>query len=212
MFQINTESLKFMVENEWYRIGGRLYPVNDNASLRMFSHYDTSDIVYSDAFINDFNKLNLQNYHCYSNAELIHELCQVHGINSKYYAGWQFLSQPFPIHHAWVVVDNKAIIDPTVSRREIDVYQNIHKDNPNLKKVVADKIARVRSSEVLFSNDVLMGQIFKDYIVYIGSEDSKDSARRLIGDLRSKYPDHEINRLGKPRQKTDFQKMIDEKR
>ncbi|MEB4783717.1 hypothetical protein P5G60_18415 [Paenibacillus jamilae] len=79
---------------------------------------------------------------------------------------------------------------------------------PNLRKVVTEKIAKLRSRTKKISDDILMGRIFKEYIVYIGSEDNIDSAQEIIDDVRLKYPNHAMNKLTKPGQPTNLQKMI----
>jgi hypothetical protein len=206
--EINLEKLKFKADNEWFRLGGRLYPVTDPESLRAFTFQNTEDVAFEKDFINDFNSLDLKMGYCYSNAQKIYELCISHGLDAHYYAGWQFINNSYPNHHAWVVVEGEGIIDPSISIREVNVYETTPANTPNVREVVAEKLKSLRKVPVTVSDDIQMGKIIRNYIVYVGSKDNKDSARDMITNIRSKYPQHEINKSSKPGRPTDMQMRI----
>ncbi|MEB4783718.1 hypothetical protein P5G60_18420 [Paenibacillus jamilae] len=55
--EINLEKYKFKANNDWYRIGGKQNTVANLESLQCFASKTTADILFSEEFLTDLNKL-----------------------------------------------------------------------------------------------------------------------------------------------------------
>ena len=98
------------------------------------------------------------------------------------------------VHHDWVVIDGKYIIDTSVLKKEEEKQKAIsdkefgipHTINRN---VIAKEIVRLISEDIPFTEKYQCGKIINDNI-YIGVKSNISEAGLSFNDLIDKVPDH----------------------
>lgn len=205
---LNKNTMTFNHKGDTYRIGGRMFPVKDRASLQLFDNENTSPIQLSEKFIAFFNMLDFKIGHAYSNTQSIYDLAKENKIDIGYYSGWLFIGESLPIHHAWCVVNQVGIIDPSVTRSELDLMKKINYHNLNWRDKLAKDIVDLRRKRLRMSEDCVFGKVPEE-VVYVGCEDDIENARKIFRDLIYAYPNHicyrsKMNPIGE----SDIQKRI----
>ncbi|RPK19993.1 hypothetical protein [Paenibacillus xylanexedens] len=199
--------MKFNIENTEYEIGSHMFPVADSSDLRAYDYSNTESFSNDDlSRIIDINDFEIG--HCYTNAEKIRMICERFEIPVEYFAGWIFVpNQEMPLHHAWAVIDNKYLIDMGFSERDLKFQKKIQGD-PNWRERFAEETARRRAT-IRRSKDCVMGKV-PGGLLYVGSPDEVENARKIFRDLIKKYPKHiSYRRKGMdPTGASPIQKMV----
>jgi hypothetical protein len=178
--------MEFEIDSETYAIGDKMFPISDTTKIRVFNHDNTSVFDNSEfSRIIDCNKFEVG--HCYTNSEMVRQIAEKVGLSVEYYAGWFFMQQPTPIHHAWCIIDGKHLIDMGFSERDIRFRKKIMND-PNPRERYADYIAH-RKATIRPSKDCIMGAV-PEGVIYVGSLDEIESARKLFRSTMKRYPKH----------------------
>jgi hypothetical protein len=198
--------VNFELNGEVQTIGSKLFPVSNNSAIKLF-YSDNTEPFSHDEFskIIDFNKFEVG--HCYTNSEMIRQISVKVGLSVEYYAGWFFMQQPTPIHHAWCIIDGKHLIDMGFSDRDVRFRKKVMND-PLARERYAEYIAH-RKATIRPSKDCIMGKI-PEGVLYVGSLDEIESARSLFRDTIKKYPKHPsyIHRGMNPLGASPMQSMI----
>lgn len=179
--------MKFTIDEKEYTMGSDMFPIADTSSIRVFSSDNTS------AFINDeLNRIIDNNEfdvgHCYTNSEKIRLVAGHLNLSVEYYAGWLFVSDSAPpIHHAWTVIDGVHVIDMAYSERAMKFAKKIN-GFPDWRERFAAETVRRRAT-IRKSKDCIMGKVLEG-MLYIGSKDEMNAAKKRFKDTMKKYPNH----------------------
>lgn len=175
-------------------IPSREYPMPNSNKIKVFTSKNTEDIDIAN-IDNILENNNFQMGFCYTNTDKICELLtplkESHSI--EFYSGW-LLTLGKMVHHAWVVVDGKHIIDTSVFKKE-EVKQKVIADaelgipHPINKNIIAKETVKLMSEEIPFTEKYQCGKIINNNI-YIGVKSNSTEARISFNELMDKIPTH----------------------
>jgi hypothetical protein len=207
---------EFHVRGVKYHVGGKLFPLASRKDGRLFlepitEEYDNGEFwrlvdeicVKLDGFESGF---------CYKNSEYVYELGVAMGLDVEYYVGWLFMApHTLPVHHAWVVVDGKHLIDVSVNVKVQNyILENVDLSVVDWRSRIAEGIANIEK-ERLPVKDWCVSGLVRLPMIYVGSPDKSDSARKRFRDLMRDYPNHPtyIQQGRNKLDKSDLQKEVD---
>lgn len=178
--------MNFTVDGVEYIIGSSLFPLRDILTVKCFTFANTESFIHDDiSKIIDINDFEIG--HCYTNSEKIRLISDNFGVEAVYYAGWVFLRNELPIHHAWCVIDGRHVIDMGFSDRDFRFQEKLKYD-PNFRERYAENVA-YRRANIRRSKDCVMGKV-PESILYVGCPDDIESARKLYRDTIKRHPNH----------------------
>jgi len=197
--------MKIIVNNKNYDIGSKYYPVKNKSDIKFFTCQNTEKNENTE--LSDFvNSLNITPGFCYTNAELICKSVIGRKLSIEFYAGWIFVGDKEPLHHAWVVCDGN-VIDVNVRNSSVEVLKTIDYSNSNWRSIAVEKI-KAAEKRFKLSDDCVMGKVF-DFLVYVGTRDKIDLAKIRYNTLINNFPDHLSYRdRNSQHSMTEFQKEI----
>ena len=206
----------FNTKNEFvksYIIPTVKYPTNSN-KIRVFHEFNTSEL-FDQAIIDLFDSLTFDFGHCYSNADKLYNELKKAGYNAKIYAGWLIRQLDTPVHHCWVVYDDRYVLDP--SNTLCSLYRYIEERCPDMNSLTEQEQREVFCNYIEESkhmkNSEKCGYIGAAVThVYVGCEVSNtEQAKELYNDLMKKYPDHEIESNGDAAGRNQTQLMLEKR-
>jgi len=173
--------------NKDYNIGIKLYPVCSKNVVKIFHSDNTTDINNDklNEFINNNNKFNLG--FCYTNTGLLYDAGNVLNLNIEYYAGWLFIKNHPPIHHAWAVL-NGNVIDVSFRKSMFEILKTVDYSNPLWREGAAMRI-KAKEKRILLSDDCVNGKVF-DCLVFAGTKDTLELAKQRYNKLIERIPNH----------------------
>lgn len=157
--------------------------------------------------------------YCYTNIENLAMNLKAAGIPKKRYktyVGWLFPGDTLPVHHAFVVVDNKYMLDFTTNRKYADPdhlkelyikYGDLSEED--LREALA--IEFIEESSRPHSQRGTFGRVGINY-VYIASQCKPSQGRVIYNRLIRAHPNHPCIRNTTPSGATDMQLRIMQKR
>lgn len=166
-------------------IGSKMFPTSSK-DVKAFTEENTKPFQHEELNrVLDFNQFEIA--HCYSNAQKVLLISKQLGINAEYYSGWIFVPHTqIPVHHAWTVIDGVHLIDIGVSERLLR-FQNKVFGDPNWRKRFAEEAVTVQSLRP--SKRGVIGHV-PDGVVYVGSVDEIEAARKRYRDMMARFPRH----------------------
>lgn len=128
---------------------------------------------------------------CYSNIERLADAMAEAGIHrSRYrtYCGWLFIGWSLPIHHAFMVVDNKYMLDFSINKAfEIEEQfkdcENAEKTRNKMIDLYIQQLGQPNSTRTAF------GKVGPHYF-YVGSKCKPSEGKRLYQRLMKSHPNH----------------------
>ncbi|WP_346938067.1 hypothetical protein [uncultured Clostridium sp.] len=176
-------------------IPSKQFPLENKRSIRIFSMLNTEpvdilDINIATKLINTFNAHDVKIGQCYINSERLMKMFD-DDIRPKLksYVGWLLLKDRPPIHHCWLVYDNRVILDGT-ENYSTDFVMETMKGSKNLeeqRKILLD--ITLEREKLLNSKRFTFGKC-SDLYIYIGTECSPMEGKEIYKRLTSKYPNH----------------------
>lgn len=170
------------------------YPMPNNNQIKVFTSKNTEDIDIAN-IDNILENHNFQMGFCYTNTDKICELLTPlkESYSIEFYSGW-LLTLGNMVHHAWVVIDGKQIIDTSVFKKEEEKQKAISDaelgiPHPINRNVIAKETVKLMSEEIPFTEKYQCGKIINDNI-YIGVKSNSNEARISFNNLMDKIPTH----------------------
>lgn len=132
--------------------------------------------------------------YCYSNCERFIEKHRELNSKLKYhcYTGWLILPTGYPIHHAWIVVNEKSVVDFTMSEAEIKRNSEIlHLPIEDQREIILQDTLEAES--LPNSQKMLLGLV-PETIVYIGTKSSPNMGRILYNKAKEENGSYQYDR------------------
>lgn len=167
-------------------IPSKLYPLPNN-SYKVFNYENTFDLE-DDEVNNILSDIDFKVGRCYSNSDLILNILNRNNIKAEFYSGW-VLHLNKMTHHAWIVVENKHLLDVGILRKEEEF---IGKGKVNLllsNSNGIDLFAEIISEKAPFKEKYYYGKVGKG-LIYIGSPSNSTEARESYNKLIRENPNH----------------------
>lgn len=168
-------------------IPSKLYPLpHDN--YKIFTRDNTCDL--EDDKVNELlSNVDFKIGLCYTNSDLILDILRKNNIKAKYYSGW-ILKLNKMVHHAWIVIENKHILDVGIYKKEIELFKyNSSKLGIMPSINLIDELAKLVDEEIPFKEKYCYGKVRED-LIYIGSPSNSYEARASYHKLMEDIPDH----------------------
>lgn len=171
-----------------------LYPLNDK--YKVFTYKNTEPVT-DEKILKIFDSVKYKIGHCYQNSEKLVSRLREENINAKCYCGWLFVgASQCPVHHCWVVVDDKHILDMGDDFTVMLSGQNGKNfKGANIKQsrfLVAD-FARATKNVPNSTRCAPVGTP-TPFLLYVGSECEAEQGRLIYNRLIEQYPNHECER------------------
>ena len=144
--------------------------------------------------------------HCYHNAETIYKVLTANGYDAKMYCGWMFPTasanqMTLPVHHAWVVLNDNAVIDIANDYVYMVQYLENLVGKEYLQKLNPAEWRQefVKARKYIVKNNVKNSERCNLGLtcdgVYIGCEIySAIEGIALYQNMKTKFPKHETDR------------------
>ena len=189
------------MEKKEHALPNKLYPMPNSLSPQIFCLQNTCNLDDGGelARILEGKRIFGQLGHCYQTCDDVISALKEAGYTDRhtvqFYAGWVNHDDPESwMHHAWVLVDGKSVIDLAHHKggpiRELEKLQTLGKSsgaNVNLQRV-ANKLKRYEKQDIPFTERFHYGSA--ENWCYIGTPSTSDEARASFNDLLRKFPDH----------------------
>ena len=168
-------------------IPSKLYPLpHDN--YKVFTSDNTCDL--EDDKVNELlSNVDFKIGRCYTNSDLILDILRKNNIKAKYYSGW-ILKLNKMIHHAWIVINNKHLIDVGIPQKEFEFLKEKPSEHGLMPKIsFIDELAKIMAENIPFKEKYCYGKVRED-LIYIGSPSNSYEARASYNKLMEDIPDH----------------------
>lgn len=181
-------------DGQIYTIGSKLFPLSKKKNIGVWWSANTKEVERNKTLVMAMNSITNYEFKvgmCYTNAQVLQQLGEQFNLNIKYYSGWVFPVQSMPIHHAWVVLDDKIIIDPSIHSSYINanlrMIENVElfegKTKDEVREIYVDFIAEEKKkTKDKVSLDCLWGKVPFGYM-YFGTEDTYGEAKKRFNEL-----------------------------
>lgn len=175
-------------------IPSKLYPLPNSSKLSVFAENNTEDL--NDKELNALltGKL-FKPGHCYFNTDEIIKLIKDSKLDYKidYYAGWMLFAGHLT-HHAWVVLNDKHIIDSSILKKQTELKkEHILSEyglvNTITHEEISTRLAEMVKEDVSFKEKYVFGKVLSEYI-YIGVKSNPTEARISFNTLLDNEPLH----------------------
>lgn len=190
-YEVNDNIVKITLNNlsqDVKTVPSKLYPL-PNKEFKIFTSENTFDL--EDNKVNNLlTDIDVIIGGCYTNATNIVKILKENNINAKFYSGW-ILRLNKMTHHAWVVIDDKHLIDVSILRKEDDILDRELSGNPKVKgDKIIDTLSKLIEEKLPFKEKYYYGKVGRYCAIYIGSETNPDNARKSFNDLLKAVPNH----------------------
>jgi hypothetical protein len=171
------DCVMFKLNKTTYKIPSKIYPLNSR-KYHVFTNSNTESIKNED-IKKLFNLCKFELARCYSNAEMLRQGAEILGIKDiKYYSGWLFVGDKLPMHHAWIVYNDKSILDGSMLQDLFTMLETVEDKNKLTKREHANLMKKSLSSNKPNHEKFCFGKVLIP-IIYIGCETDCDYAREL---------------------------------
>lgn len=166
------------------KIPSQMFPLN--GELKLFTSNNT-EILTDSTIESIFNSVKPRMGKCYYNAQDLIETLIVGGIDSKRiksYVGWLFIGDTIPVHHCFVILDDKHILDfgPLKQFENFDEYTDMDSLD-RFKNDIIENVVLPNSQKMTFGRAL-------NVVAYIVSECSPKEGERIRAKLEKAYPKH----------------------
>lgn len=175
-------------------IPSRKYPLKCGSPIEVFTHKNTEKLE-EKAIQKIYDGINFEIGKCYKNMKMLKDALIEAGItNFKTYVGWLFFSDTYPVHHCFIVYNDKYILDPSMQKIINELKEAVIK-NPKLQlDNNAMRLEMVRLSKkyknTISSKKSTFGKVVNDDICYVASECDIEEGEQIYIELVSSYPNH----------------------
>ena len=171
-----------------------LYPLPNKNDIQIFNRDNTVELENED-ISKILSSVTFTPGFCYKNADTIINKIKEANLDYKldFYSGWIYGLENMT-HHAWVVVNDKHILDVAFFRGD-DIYDEFIKKSEKgeigeiNRELVSDNVVNFVKQKIDFKEKYGYGKILNNYL-YIGVKTNSMEARTSFNSLLKKYPDH----------------------
>lgn len=192
-------------------IPSQLYPLSGSPEI----FYQENTEACTDQQIQEiFDNTEAHMGFCYTNIENLAVNLRKAGVlkqRYKTYIGWLFIGEQLPIHHAFLVVDNKHLLDFSAS--QIHEQLLLHYTPKEIETFTRDELRNnlanefIKEQEKPHSQRAAFGKALPSY-VYIASQCKPNQGRLQFNKLIKSHPNHPCIRNTAPSGITDMQLRI----
>ena len=221
-YKKDKKALTFEVEGNHYTIGSKLFPLSKKKNIGIWNSANTQEVNPNAQLLHFLDMVSNHDFvagKCYRNSEVVRVVGEKLGLNIKLYSGWIFFYDRMPLHHAWNVLDNRIVIDTSLTKMHINLQQRFIEHLVSHPHLTADE-QRQHYIEMYetsmkhrqpISQELLYGKPVEG-LTYIGTEDtyydSMKSIQALLEEVNPHpaYP-HKRNEQGE----SEMQELLKEK-
>lgn len=181
----------FRIGKARYEVGSKLFPVARKSLTRQFT-FDNTEPIDNKRLAAVVDKLTYKMGFCYTNMNLLVSQAKAAGVELEFYAGWFFIGERAPIHHAWAVYNQKSVIDPSYSMSETLILDQIDYTKPDWRREAVRLLIRNEKEKSPASVDCVYGKVPVSPIrlIYVGCPDTRINAINIYKRTIAKYPNH----------------------
>lgn len=160
-------------------------------------HGDNTKEVTDEKVISIFDNTEYRLGRCYTNTKDLYNALRAAGYNVKTYAGWTFVLEDIPIHHAWLILEKdgeKSLLDLADDYPMSIGWQM--KNVPAYPHVTREDHADWVEASLKMQNSVRcfpVGEV-NPFWYYVGCECDPEEAVNIYQNLMHKYPGHMCDR------------------
>lgn len=174
-----------------FKIPSHMFPLKTGGNIIRLFTIENTEALQDTEIEAVYNSLTPRVGRCYDNTRSLLDALNAKGIVStriKSYVGWLFLGDTLPIHHSFVVVDDKHILDYSVLRHfeVLDNYTSLTEAEMRLE--MSRNIADIEKNEPN-SKRSTFGQAVS-VVAYLASECSPEEGKRIRTNLIKAFPKH----------------------
>lgn len=165
------------------------YPLSNN-NFKVFTFENTCELKDEDA-IKIIDGIERRIGFCYTNAENVVNAFANTNYNAKYYVGWYFVGNEYPVHHAWAVLNDVYLIDLTNNSgwffSNLDKFENKSIDECRALLLDLELFLKDKPNSV-YCNP--LGMSIGGNRLYIGCESNADEGKMIFNKLIRDFPNH----------------------
>lgn len=184
---IRENEMFFKINKSKYKIPSKMYPLRSIKTSCFFTHQNTN-VVTNELLKKIFNLCTFRVGKCYYNADLLYQLAKQSGLGVEYYAGWLFVCNTPPLHHAWVVYQGN-IIDGSIISSMFKYLDQINNSSSNYREDFAEKLINEQKKNISNSEKYIFGRV-PEQLIYLGCPDTPEHAEETFRTLTIKFPNH----------------------
>lgn len=203
--EIKNGKCYFTVNNDRHIFGSKLYPVGKRAHI--FTRANTQKQEYSEVARYIEEIWSPAKGYCYTNAEVLWNAFKKFNIDAKYFSGWLFPASGYPVHHAFVIVEN-SVFDISINIKGLNLgrKQVLDGKDPYSKECI-EEVKQVESQWKPIEESFIWG--YTDFI-YVGAENTPNGARlqynKAVTDL-STHPSYKEMGVEGKYFESDYQRL-----
>lgn len=165
------------------------YPLPGN-NMQIFTKNNT-EVITDRALLDLIDAVEYKRAGCYENTRNLLDVLNEKGCDVKSYAGWSFVSEcNYPVHHCFVVVDDKHIIDLADDIEAL--YEYMQEVKVKSKEDFIEKSIEYQKNNAKNTDRIKYVGRCSEVFLHIVSEQSPEEAKALYTELIQKYPNHKV--------------------
>ena len=185
-FRLRRENGKYL---DTVKIPSPQYPIS--SAPEVFTKQTSEPACTNETVRAIYDALEYKPGYCFSTSEELTSKLINAGFSATLYVGWMFVSpEEYPIHHCWVVLDGRWVLDPAedteIFRR---VWIAIREKDPDLS-IPEVNVKTIKMMQQIPNSAKKPLGVPSAGIVYCGSPDTAENGRKTNCYLREKYPKH----------------------
>lgn len=178
---------EYTVDKNIIKIPSLLYPLNDSPEL---FYYENTEQIIDEDIIDIINSADYEIGRCYTNAENLTKLLKSNRNRAVIYVGWLIIQRQLPVHHSWVILNKKYLIDLSADYDALSSFiKNHSEDSPLADKRKEAVNFYKKALKWKHSERLSLGKVSPN-AVYIGCPCSKNKGIEIFENLVKSYPNH----------------------
>lgn len=181
---------EYTVQEDLVKIPSVIYPLNNTPEVFV---EENTELIIDNKILQLIDSICYKIGHCYTNAESVCTVLNRNGYKAEVYVGWYINADAYPMHHSWVILQGKYLIDIS------DEYDNFY-FNIKQNKIDWPTLTREEQSGLLIeymkvshqhknSERCHLGKASCNNL-YVGSKCSGKKGKSIFNELICKYPNH----------------------
>lgn len=171
-------------------IPSKMYPITNKADMKFFCAFNTEEL--DDKKVLDiYNKVEGKMGHCYTNTLSFYLNLLNNGVDNVVpYVGWLSVGGGHPIHHAWLVINDKHLFDLSGDKIMLDYVLNKSQEPitaTELKEGMAD--LHLSLKDIPNTERYTTGKCMVTHF-YIGSPCYPTDGIQIFNQLMADFPKH----------------------
>lgn len=184
MIKIEKNKILLKMEDVNVKIPSQLFPLN--GPIEIFDSQNTENCQ-DEHILTIYDSIKPEIGRCYTNTERLYNAFLNEGINTTPYVGWMFTGEDFPVHHAFLVYENKYVFD-FVADLKLNDIKKIHAESKDDARI---QVASFISSRLEMKNSERFtnGKVDPFYF-YVASKCMPDKGIEIFRKLMKSHPKH----------------------